>query len=71
MNKDVIYSKMFFVDRLNPLGRVYYTKLTKIIEMLCGPFSMTPGGKPEELGRSIRVGAHLEYGYNLFKNVLR
>ena len=36
-------------------------------------FSMTPPprGKPEELGRSIRVGAHLEYRCNLFQNVLR
>ena len=30
-----------------------------------------PGGKPEELGRSIRVGVHLEYRCNLFQNVLR
>ena len=36
MNIDVIYSKMFCVDRLNTLGRVYYTKLRKISEMLCG-----------------------------------
>ena len=43
---------MFYVDRLNPLGRVYYTKLRKIIEMLCGAIFYDPGGKPEELSRS-------------------
>ena len=38
-------------------------------------FSMIPrppgGGTSEELVRSIRVGAHLEYRCNLFQNVLR
>ena len=36
---------MFYVDRLNPLGRVYYTKLREIIEKLCGANFYDPPGQ--------------------------
>ena len=49
----IIYSKRFYVDRLNPQGQDHCTKLRKISKKYCvGPFSMTPGGKPEVLGWS-------------------
>ena len=71
MNIDVIYSKMFCVDRLNPLGRVYYTKLRKIIEMLCGAIFYDPRGQTGRAKSVTREGVHLQYIYNLFQKVLR
>ena len=69
MNIDVIYSKMFCVDRLNPLGRVYYTKLRKIIEMLCGAIFYDPRGQTGRAKSVTRGGVHLQYIYiyNLFQ----
>ena len=53
----IIYSKRFYVDRLNPLGRVYYTKLRNSLKCC-----VTPGGKPEELSQSQGEG----YIFNIY-----
>ena len=60
---------MFYVDRLNPLGRVYYSKLRKIIEMLCGAIFYDPRGQIGRAKSVTRGGAHLQYIYNRFQKV--
>ena len=58
---------MFYVDRLNPLGRVYYTKLRKIIEMLCGVIFYDPRGQTGRAKSLTRGGVHLQIYIVYFK----